>query len=87
MRTIYFKSTPNNWRKEYLGIKPNTLRSFETILNSIDIRKEILDKYLLCELNLINIVITNTETKETFTREVTDVTFFNEMYIISWKHK
>lgn len=81
MKTIKFKSIPEYWEKEYLNLKPNTIRMIE----ERDIRKEILDDWLNGKWNLIRIEIENTKTKEVFFREVQDVTKFEGYYIISWK--
>ena len=80
-KQITFKSTPENWKKEYLGLKRNTVREFK---EKGDLRQEIILEYIREELNLLNVVIVNTRTKEEFTRSVTDVTGFNDLYIISW---
>ena len=80
-KTISFKSTPENWRKEYLGIKRNTVREGKV---DEDSRFMILTNYMAGRLNLLDITIENTKTYETFTRHVTDVTWFNGGYIISW---
>ena len=80
-RTIRFKSTPENWRKEYLGLKCNTLRKFNDLE---DIRKELCDNFKDNKLNLLSIEIKNTLTSELFTRKITDVTYYDGYYIISW---
>lgn len=84
MKTIRFKSTPDNWEKEYLRIKSNTVRVFD----ENDIRLEITQDYLLGKINLISIEIENTETGETFTEKIKDITLFHignrEVYIYSW---
>ena len=80
MKTITFKSTPNNFRKKYL--KRNTIRYHD---EQRDIRFELLYNFMNNKLNLLNITIRNTETQEEFTRQVTDVTFFRDyIWIISW---
>ena len=48
--------------------------------------KQILDKYINQQINLLSISILNTKTEETFLREVSDVTKWEEYYIISWKN-
>lgn len=82
-KTIRFKSEATIWRKEYLNLKPNTVREF-SFKERDDIRKEILDDFIYGRWNLIDIEIENIETTEIFVRRVTDVTFFNNQYIISW---
>jgi len=83
VKTIKFKSTHDNWRKEYLGLKTNTIRKFG---DRTDVRLEILRDYIDEIWNLITIEIENTKTSETFKRIVTDVTKFEDYYIISWRH-
>lgn len=82
-KRIKFKSRDDIWRKEYLNLKCNTLRQF-SFEEREDIRKEILDDFILGRWNLIDIEIRNLSTNEIFIRRVTDVTFFNNQYIISW---
>jgi len=82
-KTIRFKSTSDNWRKEYLGLKCNTLRQFD---DKTDIRLEILTAFINDEWTNINIEIENTDTCEVFNRRVTDVSKYNNHYIISWLH-
>lgn len=79
--TIHFKSTPENWRKEFLGLKRNTVRKMP---EEIDVRFEILYDYEQEKLNLLTIEIENTKTGEVFNREVKDVTRWEEFFIISW---
>lgn len=77
MIAVKFKSTPDNYAKEKDGRKPNTVR----ILETTDARwRKLADK------KVAQIVITNTETGESFKRRVTDVTFWNGLWIISWRH-
>lgn len=83
MKTIIFKSTPENWKKEYLGLKRNTVREFEMGIN--DTKEDVLLEHIMGKCSLINVEITNTETFESFTRSVTDVSVFGKgTYIISW---
>ena len=84
MRLIHFKSTPENWRKEYFGLKPNTLREFK---DTTDIRLDILNCYIKNKLTELMIEIENTDTHEIFTRKVTDITEWHGFFIISWEHK
>ena len=83
MKTIRFKSTPNNYRKEYLGIKPCTVRVFKLLTK--DLRLNMLEEYIRGDLTNLNIEITNNTTQENFTREVIDITYYEERYIISWR--
>jgi hypothetical protein len=80
-KTIQFKSTPENWIKEYTGLKSNTIRKFT---ESNDVRKEILRDWIDNITKIINIEIYNTTTQEFFTRRITDVTKFEDYFIISW---
>ena len=79
-QTIDFKSYQENYRKEYIGIKNNTLRK----VDDKDIRKEILDKYIHGEVNNLFIRIINTDTQEEFMRKVRDVTLWDGWYLITW---
>ncbi len=83
VKTIRFKSITKMWIKEYLGLKPNTLRVFD---DDTDIRKEILDEFISGRCTMIDVEMINAETQEEFIRRVTDVTKFNGEYIISWLH-
>jgi len=80
---IVFKSTPDNWKKEYLGLKRNTVRSFADDFD--DIRRKTLDDYRMGIINILVVVIVNANNPvERFEKEITDVTFFDGYYIISW---
>jgi len=83
-KTISFKSTPDNWKKEYLGIKRNTVRVFNSNKDKDDIRFDILQRYVFNGEWLLKVEIVNTETDESFIREVTDVTLYQSIFIISW---
>ena len=83
-KTIRFKSTPEHFRKEYLGLKLNTVRKSDS-----DLRFNVLDEFIANKLDLLIIEIENTETGEFFFRKVTNVTKFSttnfeDYYIISW---
>lgn len=80
MAQIEFKSIPEMFRKEYLGLKPNTLR----VIEIDDIRRGFCEKFIDNKLNILWITIINSKTGEKFTRYVTDVTFWNNQYLISW---
>ncbi len=80
---IEFKSDRRNWKKEYSGLKPNTVRVF-SYMKKKDIREEILNNFVNERLNILDIEIENTSTHERFVRRVKDVTFWNNEYIISW---
>jgi len=82
MKTITFKSTPDNFVKEYLGLKSNTIRKFD---DYTDVRFDLIVKFMANEFSQLNITIVNTKTNEEFTRQVTDITKFDNYYIISWR--
>jgi hypothetical protein len=81
MNSICFKSTPENFRKEFLGLKRNTVRKGETE----DIRFDLLGAFIAGRCTDLSISIFNTENHlEFFERRVTDVTLWEGFYIISW---
>jgi len=75
---VKFKSIPAMFVKEKDGRKPNTIR----LVDEMDERFE---KLYNNETNLIT--IENTETGETVTRVITDVSVWNKMMIVSWRHE
>jgi len=78
---VKFRSTQENYRKEFLGLKSNTLRKQ-------DIEDERFQKLLDFELgNLNNLVIEiiNTKTNESFQKIISDVTSYEDWIIISWR--
>ena len=77
-KTIIFKSTPKYWNKEALKLKRNTVRKIDT-----DERFEALEKWRKQKYDL-TIGILNTETKKIFYQKITDVTKFDNYFIISW---
>jgi hypothetical protein len=79
--TVRFKSYQENWLKEYQDVKRNTIRKQD---NPEDRRFELLNSFIARELNLLDIEIENKTTCETFTRRITDVTKFDDYYVISW---
>lgn len=78
MNTVTFKSIPAMWNKEKDGRKPNTLRRIDVF----DARFNILNR-----MQVEKIIMENTETGETFEREITDYTQWDGWAIISWKHE
>jgi len=80
MKTISFKSTPANYTKEFLGLKRNTIRKFDMD----DDREVILRAFMGGAIDELYVEIEHTETQEIFNRKVTDVTFWEGFYIISW---
>lgn len=81
---VKFKSTQENYRKEFLGLKRNTFRIRDYNTRLKDIRFEILDKWIKGKYNNLTIEIINAKTNESFVREITDVTEYESWYIISW---
>ncbi len=75
---VVFKSFPEFWKKEKEGIRPSTVRKVD---------KDDRRFKLLKEGKATMIKIINTETKESFYREIKDVTFWKDLCIISWEHE
>jgi hypothetical protein len=80
---ITFYSSPENFRKELYGSKPNTARILD--------RKE--ERAVQAAQNTLKrILITDTHTEQSFERELTDITNFEfthediEIWIFSWKN-
>lgn len=82
MTSVKFKSTQENFRKEYNGLKSNTIRKFT---DKTDIRKTTLDKFISGKINKLQCIIHHTENEETIQNRITDVTIFEGYYIISWR--
>jgi len=76
-------SQQENFRKEYLGIKNNTIRKFTQ--TDAKGRKEILDDFIDHKINLLTIEIVHSISKESFFRKVRDVTYWQGWYIITWE--
>ena len=74
---IKFRSTPENFRNEHDGSKPNTVRITE-FWN---------DVWWQLYKKATHIRIINTKTKDIFEREITNKTLYRNMAIISWKHE
>ena len=81
MTRITFKSVPEYYRRESLGLKNNTVRKVEVE----DVRFDILSDFEMEAITDLEIEIINTDTKESFVKRVTDVCKFDEYYIISWR--
>lgn len=77
METIHFKSIPENYEKEKDGRKPNTLRSNKSYAEHLS--SEVMQPTI--------IIIENSKTGEYFTRQITDITIWQDWVIISWKHE
>lgn len=81
---IEFKSNPKNYAVEKCGRKSNTFRKVDIT----DKRFITLDYASTHPFNqYLKIKIINTETKESFTRNVSDITYWDGYVIISWFHK
>lgn len=90
MKEIVFKNIPEKWIKEKIGLKKNIVR----IIDENDDRFiELLDRLERAEKQkdievfhhiLDKITIENIETKEKFTRNLKDITIFNNYIILSW---
>jgi hypothetical protein len=74
---ISFKSVPENFVKERDGLKPNTVR----VVATNDPRFEALDQRTAKVIEIIN-----TDTGEFFQRMITDISFWDGRFIISWEH-
>ena len=78
---VTFKSVPEFYNKELTGVKPNTVRDVDT-----DPRFDLLREWAKTrDFGFIQII--NTETGKNFLREVTDVSFFKDQVIVSWRSK
>ena len=75
--TIHFKSIPENYEKEKDGRKPNTLRTLESYTEHL-FSEETEPEFIIIE---------NSITGEFFTREISDISFWDKWVIISWKHE
>ena len=73
VNTICFKSIPENYVKEKSGVKNNTLRLVTDETKFIFLK------------DCTHIKIVNTETQESFTREIRDLTYLDNYVIITWR--
>lgn len=76
-KTVRFKSVPENFEKEKSGLKPNTVRHFDE--GEKDVREELLNAKAATHIEIVN-----SETGEIFEREISDITYWDEQYVISW---
>ena len=80
---ITFKSKTPYYEKEEEGHKCNTVRNVEdTDLRFEDLMEIIQANDYGGRLDIIEII--NPETEERFERTITDVTYYDERFIISW---
>jgi len=78
---IPFKTISPYFEKERDGLKCDTVRKVR------DTDSKFNDLMSLIQSNKPGeVVITNPATKEQFERKITDVTYFDDRFIISWKH-
>ena len=75
LELFFVKSFPVNWDKEKSGNKNNTVRETD------DWDEERWKRYR----EATKIRLMNTDTKKTFTREISDKTEFKNLAIISWR--
>lgn len=88
MEKITFKSLPSYYIKEKSGIKNNTLRKKYLMSLTNDKRLNILQKFnknIITELEIEIQLAINID--ESFVRKVTDVTEYEDFFIITWKHE
>jgi hypothetical protein len=78
-KEITFKSKPENWNKEKLGLKRNTVRKSDT-----DKRFRILRRWMCAKIKELTITLEQTTDGDKFSRKVTDVSRIDDYYIISW---
>jgi len=81
MTHIKFKSLPEHYNKEKSGIKNNTTRW----INDKDMRFTALMNMAGGDSPMENIEIENSETGESFVRQIKDVTVFSPVIIITWR--
>ena len=80
---VQYKSTPENFSKEYNGLKPNTVRRYEPD----DARIRTLKEYLPWENDGYIMISLANEPRTFFIRRIVDVTFWEDLVIISWVHQ
>lgn len=81
MKKVEFKSNPEIWKKEMMGIKPNTFRKVDMNDERFKILKQFSEGYI----NYLDIKIINEIECRAFERQVKDVTFWEDYVIISWR--
>lgn len=92
--SIIFKSSPTNYEKEHTGLKCNTVRYIseaEGIRHTIKVwNGEMTYGYGLYIDTVQAIRIINSETGESFERDLTDITLAEinglPVYVFSWEH-
>ena len=82
---IEFKSNSENYLKEKCGKKANTLRFTE---NGDERYKLLWKMQMSTKYGKIKILLdTDDEEAEFFVRQITDVTFYKDCYVVSWDGK
>jgi len=79
---ICFKTRSPYFEKERDGLKCNTVRT----IGEDDLRFDVCMSFIQGDNLDAEIVITNPQTEEKFRRKITDITYYDERFIISWKH-
>jgi hypothetical protein len=80
-----FKSIDSIYHKEKCGLKPNTVRKID--LNDERFLELISKGYNGFNENELIIEIVNADTGECFERFIEDITIWENLMIISWKHE
>lgn len=86
--TIIFKSVHENYYKERSGLKPNTIRRFDTSaeLGLVELfYEEWWSNAFPKKIQIIGLFRRDYQPVESFTRELTDITMFEGFWIFSWK--
>lgn len=81
MNSIIFKSNPEFYAKEESGVKNNTVR----IEDLSDERFILLERSILQGFPL-SIKIVNNKTFESFTRVIQDISNYQGLVVITWRH-
>ena len=85
--TIEFKSTPDKFYTERSGLKSNTIRRI-SMWSELKEFEAFYQRYLhnktIVHQELYRIRIINTLTREEFTRTITDITQFEDLFVFSW---
>jgi len=79
---IFFKTKSPFFEKERDDLKCNTVRK---VFCDNDSRYDTIMAFIQGEITDLDIKIKNPKTKEEFKRKVTDITYWDEHFIISWR--
>lgn len=85
--TIIFKSTPENFYKEREGLKPCTIRRLSLWSEMQQFEHFYMSYLVKLHDNIYHIKIINSITHEEFTRTISDITEFEGLWVISWRHQ